>query len=266
MSVLRVTPAILAVAVLLPSQAQAGLSDFYATDADGKVFFVDGQTLQATQIYTLIEDGIGVNDILYQSNGTLLFNVTGGIVRYNLETQNESVAFVLADVSGKDGFSYMSGLEETSSGDVFFSVKNISVDGSVLFGATYNFDSSVYTRGNDLTNEVGLYYDFEEISENIFLAADHDRSEVDVFNISTGEVLETYSTPAGFVSFFENDGLLLAMSRDGDLYTFDADDGTSTFYGSIGGATGQMIGVTIPAPGVLSLLGLVTLSATRRRR
>ena len=87
-----------------------------------------------------------------------------------------------------------------------------------------------------------------------------------MFNISTGEVLETYSTPAGFVSFFENDGLLLAMSRDGDLYTFDADDGTSTFYGSIGGATGQMIGVTIPAPGVLSLLGLVTLSATRRRR
>lgn len=251
--------------------ATAGIADFYAADAGGRIYRVDGDTLNASLVIDL-DNGFNLNDILYLDDGSILANTNGLLVRFDLQTGEESVIFSANGPPVGSGFHFTSGLAATSDGNVYFTAT--TPNGQERFGGEYNPHTGEYTRLADIVSPGSLYFDHHEIAENIYLGADFQHNRIGVINALTGGTT-FIDTAFGPVSFFESNGTLFSMGRDGDLYTLDVESGESVLYGNVTGRVGinAWIGAAsvsnpfaLPTPGTLSMLGLGSLMATRRRR
>jgi len=265
--------AAVAVSIGCVGMAQGEIADFYLADSVGGIYRVDGTTLESSLIVQL-DNGFSMNDILVLDDGGILANTNGLLVRFDLQTGEERIVFDTRDYFTEPGFYITMGLAATSSGDVFFTTEAVTGKGIEWFGGTYNPFTSEFTRLADIPNPTGLYFDHHQVGENLFLGADWSGGRISVINSLTGE---TEFTDVDFdpVSFFESGGDFFALSKGGDLFTFDPETGSSTLYGSIQGSNGGVgwIGAaslsnpfTLPSPGTLSLIGIAGLVSVRRRR
>jgi len=263
-----------AAAMCVSCSAYGQVGDFYLADADGGIYSVNGQTLEATLVHTLVEDGLGVNEIMYMGNDQLLVNVTGGILSLDLSTGNEEIVFRVNDYMPPEyGISYNMGLARAGDTSVYFSVIGYPFEGADYFSATYDFASGDFAMLPEITPAVGLYFDHQNVGDGRYLAADFAGDRLLTINSVTGATEEVFDVGFGVVSMLESRGDLYLMDRFGSLFSFDQLSGETSLYGGITGFTGNVIGASIntfygeiPTPGVLSLLGLATLSAARRRR
>lgn len=245
--------------------AQAGLSNFLVAGAEGAIYRVDGDTLQST-LLSQMDNSYSTNEIMYLGNNEVLVDITGQLVRHNLSTGTDTVVFDIDDQLGSTGVHYTSGLAQTSSGDIFFSVDTFDQSGSSTFGATFNLDTNIFTQLADIDPAPGLYFDHHEVDNSIFASADYNSQTISMIDAISGNTMASYNVGFGVVSFFEDQGIMYALGKEGGLYTFDSGDGSTQFVGQISGAGSSLIGATVPAPSALALLGLSGLATTRRRR
>jgi hypothetical protein len=263
---LKSTIAVVAVACLFaPALAHAGMSDFYVTNTLGQVSLVDGQTLESSQVSQL-GNVSNLNEILYLGNGEIVASLGGDMLRHNLNTGEEEFVFRLNQNLEPGSLGIGSGLAMTSAGDIFFTASVFSSGNPTEhIAGSYNLTSGEFVNIVNV-NTTTTFFDHQQIGENAFLAASFSDQSISILNASTGELDTTFDVGFGVVSLFESDGSIFAMGRNGDLYTFDAITGETSFLGGITGTVGDLIGATVPAPGTLSLLGILGLGATRRRR
>lgn len=254
------------------SGADAGLSDFYIADGQGGIYSVDGSSLEATSVFS-IDGGLAINDIIFVGNNRMLANVTNKLIQYDMTTGVETVIFDTQALGEKNDVFFVAGFAGTANNDLFFSVRSFTQTGSAFFGATYNPITQVYTELAPIEQAVGgLYFDHLEVGDNLFLGADFENNEIHLLNSLTGDIVDIYNTPFGAVSFLELDGQIFSLTGSGDMYSFDLSTGESEFFSHISGVSGNILGAAsnevfeIPAPGTLSLFGLVVVVGTRRRR
>lgn len=255
--------------------ASASLSNFYVAGADGSIYSVNGSTLAASYAFSITE-GMNINEIHFTDSSTMLANMTDSLIEYDLSTSTETVVWEASDhYTSQYETWFSSGLAGTSGGEVFMSVYQFSLTGSGMVGATFDPATATYTQGSGLSTSVSsLYFDHHQISSTVMLGADYQSETITVFNPTTGVESAVYSLDFGPVSFLELGSDLFLLDRDGDLYDFDAGTGTATYYDSLSGFTGDLVGASgvpfsargIPAPGASLMLGLAGLVATRRRR
>jgi len=266
------TIACLTVFAGVSSVATAGIADFYAADAGGRVYRVDGSTLEASLVVEL-DNGFSLNDILYLNDGGILANTNGLLVRFDLQTGEERIVFDSREAFGS-GFHTTMGLAATIDGNAYLTVVSSTSSGLEWFGGEFNPFSGEFARQADITRPTGLYFDHHQIGENLYLGADFSGGRMSVIDATTGETT-FINTDFDPVSFFESNGTLFSMGKGGELYTLDVDSGESEFYGNISGRLGNngWIGAAsvsnpfaLPTPGTLSMLGLSSLTMIRRRR
>lgn len=252
--------------------AQAGLSDFYVAGADGRIYSVNGSTLAATEIYQ-VQGGMAINDIIFTGGNKMLANVTDQLIEYDMTAGTETVIFDVDDYKGKDDIYFTSGFAGTDQGDIFLSVRRIGPSLDDYIGATFDPFTSTYTELADIQSSVGgLYFDHQEISPNMFLGADFQNNSVILFNSASGLEIASYDVGFGPVSFLELGSDLFLLDSDGGLYNFDSGDGSTSFYGSLSGFQGDLLGAAsteifrIPAPSGLALMSFAGLVGTRRHR
>jgi len=261
----------LAVVMSVSGLAKGGISDFYATNSTGSIFLVDGDSLNASLVVDL-NYGSSINDILYLDDGGILANVTGALVRYDLNTGQEEVVFQMSGNTGLSGFQYSMGLAAMSNGDVYFSLFNLDANGSNWYGGAYDpFQNEVELHPSS-AGPAALYFDHHQIGENLFIGADHAGQNFYIHNTETGEI-EIHAAGYSPVSFFESGGSLFTMTQHGGLYMLDVSTMSSTFYGRINSGESNWIGAAttsspyrLPSPGSLPLFGFVAVVGTRRRR
>jgi hypothetical protein len=252
--------------------AQAGLSDFYVAGADGRIYSVNGSSLAATEIYQ-VQGGMAINDIIFTGNNRMLANVTDQLIEYDMTTGTETVIFDVNDYEGEDEIFFTSGFSGTHRGDIFMSVRRFGPALDDYIGARFDPFTSTFTELADIQSTVGgLFFDHQEISPNRFLGADYQNDSVIVFNSASGMEIASYDVGFGPVSFLELGSELFLLEQDGGLYSFDSDDGSTSYYGTLSGFQGDLLGAAstevfrIPAPSGLALLGFAGLVGTRRRR
>lgn len=258
--------AVIAVTVVaVQSNAIAQLQNSYLTNDSGTIFYLDEDTLVATEVAQLQGAGT-INDILYMGNGQLIANLTFGVASYDFNTNIQATLFSAQDVQSEpSGIPLVSGLALQSDGNVYFTSMLHGPSGLHFAGATYNPG----TQDIDLIEGSSinyLYFDHHEISPNRMLGARGNQHGVDIFDPSTGVLESTYSLGIDVRSFVESNGDLYILSDGGNLYTFDYTNGSTEFYGNITGYTGSLFGITIPAPSTLAALGFGVFTGTRRRR
>lgn len=242
----------------------AGISDFYITDASGLVYEVDGATLAATEVVQL-NNAFAIHEIMYMGNNQLMYNVFGRLSIANLVTGETEVVFDIHDHLGS-GIHYGNGLARTQSGDIFMTVRSQGAGFPLRdYGVLVNIENQTFTELADLSRRE-FYIDHHQVAENLFLSADWASGTIHTMNADTGVILS--ETSFGFypVSFFEADGSVYVIAKEGGLYTYDYLTNSVDYLGDVTGAGTNIIGATIPASGTLSLLGLASIVATRRRR
>lgn len=249
----------------------AGVSDFYVAGGQGTIFLVDGNTLQANEVFS-VNGGLAINDIIFVGDNKMLANVTDQLIQYDMITGEETVIFDVVDQYGKEGHYFTSGFAGTDDNEIFFSVMAFTDDGIDQYGAIFDPFEQSFRETASIDLVPGLYFDHLEVGENQFLGADFMGQQVNIIDSLTGDTLVSYDVGFGPVSFVELDGLVFMMSKEGDMYSFDVENGSTKFFGSIGGVSENLLGAAsteifrIPSPGSLPLLGLGTLVAIRRRR
>jgi uncharacterized protein (TIGR03382 family) len=258
------------------SVAWSGIADFYIADADGQIYSVNGQSLQATEIFQIKSQGLsGINEILFLENNKMLANVTGKLVQYDMTTGVETVILDVNEAADDFSPTWTSGLARTSNDEIFFTARvagQRGADTDQILGLTYNPFTGSLTESAPLVRDLSLYFDHQQVGENLFLGADFNGGRIKIINTLTGEDEAVYEAAYGAVSFFEDDDIIYTMSKAGNLYTFDSETGESDFYGRITGLQGPPIGASsstifrIPSPGSLPLMGLAGIVAVRRRR
>lgn len=264
--------ALIAMSGYMAGSALGGIADFFVADGQGGIYSVNGQTLAASQVFT-IDGGLAINDIIFVGDNKMLANVTDQLIQYDMTTGVETVIFDTDGLSAKDGVYFIAGFAGTASNDIFISARRFTEDGNDFFGATYNPITGTYTEGAALEESVsGLYFDHLEVGENLYLGADYGNGLIHVINSVTGQDVAIYDAAHAPVSFLELDGQIFSMSGEGELFTFDLDTGDSVFFGEISGVSASLLGATntqvfrIPAPGTLPAFGLVSFIVARRRR
>ena len=253
------------------SVSMGGIADFYIAGADGVIYSVDGESLAASQVFA-VQGGLAINDIIFVGNNKMLANVTDQLIEYDMSTGLQTVVFDTNDYEGEDEFYFTSGFAATSDGNIFMSIREIGVDRNDLVGAVYNPFTHSFTEQANIDANLGLFFDHQEIDENVFLGADFENQSVHTFNSLTGESLALHQLGFGPVSFLELGSDLFLLGKDGELYNYNSSTGVATFYGDISGFSGNLLGAAstevfrIPAPASLPLFGLASLVMIRRRR
>lgn len=230
---------------MLASSAFAQLSNFIVTDSYGVLYEVDGDTLESTVITELIS-GRSISEVLYVGNDEILSSTIGGYARYNLRTGVETIEFFSADILPNPSFQdYTMAAGFTSQRNVYFGVAAEFGEGFVYYGMLYNPFEGTFTEMAELEDSPsGLYFDFIEVGNNLFLAADWGVKTARTINIETGETIAEFSTQEGVVSFMTLDGEVFALTREADLYYFDLSSGAMELYGNITGLQRSAIGAT----------------------
>lgn len=241
--------------------ANAGMAGFYITTASGEMYSVNGNTLAAT----LVKDfNSSPNEMLYLGDGDFLINETFALRKYNINSDQSEIVFTI-DQAYSTGFAYTSGLALGPNGEITSSVRHVTSEASRSVIVHYNLDTEVFYESIE-HNESSLLFDQHYISATELLTADFESQTISVLDANTGNFDAIYNVGFGVVSFFESDGAIFALGKEGGLYTFDANDGSTQFVGNITGAGSSLIGATIPSPGTLATIGLGGLFASRRRR
>ncbi len=260
-------------ACLFASPSLAGISDFYVAGADSRIYSVDGQTLQATEIFRISDNGqIGMNEILFTGDDTMLANITGQLVQYDMITGTQTTIMTLSD-HYDSGIQQASGLVRTLDDRLGFSVfEYVNPSGTDRAFAAYDpFTGEYEELSGYATDDVG-YLDVYQASSNVMLGLNWSSSHVTVVDITDGSLIDRFELDFDPASFLEVDGILFILDDSSDLFTFDTLTGETEFYGSIQGVLGSTIGATsgvafrIPSPGVPMAMGVGGLLVTRRRR
>ncbi len=269
---MRTTQLILT-ACLFSTTTLAGVSDFYVAGADSRIYSVDGETLQATEIFQINGNGqIGINEILFTGGDTMLANITGQLVQYDMVTGVQTTIMTLSD-HYDSGIQQASGLVRTLDDRLGFSVfEYVNPSGTDRAFAAYDpFTGEYEELSGYATDDVG-YLDVYQVSSTIMLGLNWSSSHVTVTDITDGSQVDRFELDFDPASFLEVDDQLFILDDSSDLFTFDTLTGETEFYGSIQGVGGATIGATsgvafrIPAPGVPMVLAMGGLVAARRRR
>jgi len=263
MEALKLIAASAATVICLSMNVQAGISDFYITDASGLVYEVDGGTLEATEVIQL-ENASSIHEIMYMGDNQLMYNVFGLLSVTDLVTGVTQDVFNVRDHLGP-GIHDANGLAMTDSGDIYLSVRSQDPQSSSDYGALINIENQSFTALAEFSQRE-FYLDNHQVEENLFLSADWLGGTIDMVNTSTGDILSEMSFGFDPVSFFEADGAVYVIAKEGGLYTFDYLAGTVDYLGDVSGAGTSIIGATVPAPGSLAFLGFAGIAAARRRR
>lgn len=264
---IRATIAALAAGLSVsPACAGIGLQDFYITDSAGMIYSVDAGTLQATEVVQLSGSGQfrNITDILYLGNNQIMSNVLGVISVHDLDTGVGVEQVRISDHLG-GGTHYVTGLARTDGGEIYTSVESITPDGDSSYGTYWDPATNTVTQTTGF-DELILYLDNHEISPGIMLGAYWSRSEIHVRDLEGGSVLNAYAVGFDPVSFFQFGDTIYTIAKEGDLYTFDPSDGSTSYVGAVTGAGTSIIGATVPAPGSLALMGIGGVAGARRRR
>lgn len=260
-------------AAVFAAPAGAGLSDFFVAGSGGRVYSVDGSTLEASEVYH-VNGSWNVYDILYAGNDNMLVQIRDEIRLVDMMTGAESVFFDAADYEGTNENFLLEGFAATSDNELFMSLLQFTSESIDLVGTTYHPGTGVYREMAVIEHPdtIGSYIDLVEIAPDVFLGADRHGQQVHVINANDGNLIDVYDLTFSPVSFLQLEAQLFLLDRDGGLYNFDAADGSTSFYGSLSGVSGDLLGATsyevfsVPAPGGTALLGLAGLLGVRRRR
>jgi len=253
-----------AVAVILaPLSANAGitLSDMYMSNSDGVVYRVDGTTLQATEVFQFNDIRWPVQ-IEYMGNGQIAGNMTIRIDAYDLNTGVQETLVTSTDFDPQAEFALASGLEILDDGSIMTSVWFVIA--TALWAGTGFYDPATQTA---TSNNYGylIVNDLYQIDGSLTLAS-VGTNTVSIYDYETEVVIDTYTSDIPINSFIENNGHLLVLSDNGELYQFDYLTGAMSLHGTITGFEGDSNSITIPTPSSLALIGLGLGALARRRR
>ncbi len=263
---------VLSALVCASGSAFAEIADFFVADGQGVIYSVNGQSLEASEVFT-IEGGFAINEIMYVGSNKMLVNVTGQLIQFDMTTGIETVILDMRELHGGTGTYYTTGLARTSSDEIFFSVAAVTAGPLEKYGATFDPFTQTYTQLADFVGGPGLYFDHFDVGNGRVLGADFANGEIAVIDTQSGVIEGTYAAGYGAVSFFQSGDSIMTLSKGGAVYAFDEVTGESILYGHITGSSGQLIGATsfenpfiIPTPSSLAFLGFAGIAATRRRR
>jgi WD40 repeat protein len=267
MKLIPLSAAALSAAFVCPlAHGGTGLPDFIVTNASGDLYMVNGNTLEATYFDT-VDTGNSINEIEYIGNNTILANQTGIIVSKNLITGEEDVVFRVTDYFTDTPINYAMGLALRDKGDIYFTVNSVlGVGGSVATAASLSGSDFTFTQLNQVDVIGGLYFDSHELANGEILSADFNGERIWRQSSITGETLEIYEVDYGVVSFIELNGDVYTLTKNADMYRFNAMSGESDYIGTLSGIGPGLIGATIPAPSSIAMLGLAGVISARRRR
>jgi outer membrane protein assembly factor BamB len=247
-------------------------ADFYVTDAESRIYAVDKHTLQATEIFQINTAGLsGINEIMYTGGDTMLANVTGRLVQYNMNTGEESIILDMTDYYSS-GYQYTSGLVRTVDDQIGFAMNDLSPAGTRFIYATFDPFTNQYQESASFVGTEYTFFDLHQVSTDVMLGTQFNSQTVTVFDPTDGSIIERYSMDYGAVSFVEINGDLFTLDQRSNLYAFDASTGESSYFGSISGVFGYTIGATtgvafrIPSPGSSVVLAFAGMTCIRRRR
>ncbi|MFK7758975.1 MAG: hypothetical protein AB8C13_03390 [Phycisphaerales bacterium] len=264
--------ALFAPTLALSTHGFAGLSDMYITDSTGEIYFVDGNTLEATSLAQLENAGT-INDILYLGNGKILANLTYAIVSYDLNTGIQETLINTNGNLGQPGsFVYSSGLTRRTDGEIYLGITELlNPVGLDVYGISYN------TLSQELS-EVGAIpfpasYDFYELSNGNMIGFGTTGVST-LFNPNTGVIEAIFDLDIQATSFVQSLDELYVVAADGSLHTFDITDGSTEFYAQISGVDAPVFGASIaisnaaliPAPASMIVLTGGLGFGFRRRR
>jgi len=257
--------AVAAISVAAQSQSFAQLQDLFITNSAGVVYQLNGQTLQATELFQLQDAGL-INEIMYMGDGQLIANLTFAVASYDMNTNTQTTLFTSQQALGSnEGIANVAGLALQSDGNLYYTAKHFTQAGSFNYGGLY--DMNTQTNSLIAGSDAGtLYADHFELSPGRMLGANPTSQSIDIFDPTTGAVEAAYSVGSAVASFVESNDELYILSSAGDIFTFDYTNGDTEFYGSINGTTGNLIGMTVPAPSSLAFMGLGLGALARRRR
>ena len=257
---------------LLGSVSVAGVTDFYVAGADARIYSVDLNTLEASEVFQILTPGRGgINEILYTGDDTMLVNVTGQLVQYNMVTSEVHVVFDVSD-HYTSGFQYTAGLARTFDDRIGMSVYETYDVGGQAFYSTYDPFAGTYEAVTPIDSDAALYFDLHQIANGEMIAVHALHGTVTRFSALDGSVFEEYQLGIEPASLFEVQGQLYMLSSQFELYQFDILSGQADYIGQLSGTVGDAIGATtgvafrIPTPGVATTLAMAGLVITRRRR
>jgi len=245
------------------SYSQAGVSNFYITDSAGLVYEVDGNTLAATEVIQLTEAS-SIHEIMYLGQNQLMYNVFGRLSITNIMTGETEVVFNIHD-HFSSGINDGNGLAMTSSGDIYVSMTSQTPDFARSYGALIDLENQTLTELAEFSHRE-FYLDNHQVEENLFLGADWNNGTIDLVDTSTGNILSEMSFGFDPVSFFEANGSIYVIAKEGGFYTYDYLNGSVEYLGDVTGAGSSIIGATVPTPMTLTLFSVSGLVISRRRR
>jgi len=260
-------------ACLFSSTTLAGVSDFYVAGADSRIYSVDGETLQATEIFQIDRNSqIGINDILFTGGDTMLANITGQLVQYDMVTGVQTTIMTISD-HYDTGLQHAWGLTRTIDDRIGISIYEFGMPSGTrqAFGA-YDPFTGDYEEVSSYPSDDAGYMDIHQVSSSTMLGLNWVDGHVTYVDLNDGSLINRFEFSFDPVSFLELDGELLILDDRSRIYTFDVLTGEAESYGSIQGIDGTAIGAAssvafrIPAPGVPMVLAMGGLVAARRRR
>ena len=252
--------------VCTPAVAGVGLSEFYITNGQRRVFSVDTGTYEASLLFDIEAHGF-ITDLAYIGNDRVLVQNGGVFTSYdvNSPSANGTVEYDLYDRFG-DGVHLAAGLDIDPSGQINFAVQSFPPNGNdTRYIASYDPMTDSYTTGASF-DTFASFLDVHRYDGDVFLGANFSENAVRVVDSMTGETIAEHQVGFGVVSFFEVSDVIYAVGKLGGVYTYDPTDGSTSLLGTITGAGDSIIGATVPAPSGLALFGAGLLGVSRRRR
>jgi hypothetical protein len=249
-----------------PALAGVGLNDFYVANLSGDVYLVNGDTLSASSAFSF--QGVGLfNEMLYAGNNEFYAMGINGLFRYDANSGMQENLVTLTD-KYTGGTYWGSGLAMSPSDRVYFSIWSVTADhpGVVQFGVEYDPSNDDLTEVATFQTSQGTYIDHHFLDDHTLLSANYTSRQIRVNDADTGADIAQFELGYSVVSMFEQRGQIFTISDDGELYAFDALNGSSSLLGQISGFSGDLVGATIPAPAGVALLGMGGLICARRRR
>lgn len=267
MKTMKMTAAALfAACITSPAVAGIGLSEFYITDAQGRVFSVDTGTYEASLLFDIDPNGI-ISDLAYIGNDRVLVHNGGVFTSYDVNSSaaDGTVEYDLYDRFG-DGIHFANGIDIDPTGQINFFIQSyLPSGGDGSYSASYDPATDSYATGASY-DTFAYFLDVHRYDGDVFLGADWNENAVRVFDSVTGETIAEHQVGFGVVSFFEVSDVIYAVGKLGGVYTYDPTDGSTSLLGTITGAGDSIIGATVPAPSGLALFGAGLLGVSRRRR
>lgn len=243
------------------------LNDFWVTDSVGRLYEVDGNSLQATAAHQIQSEGF-VNEIEYFGGSMIMANMSNNsLVMIDVATGQEQT-LVERNRFPAGSFRLTEGLVRTGHSSVYFSTHIISEHSheASSLGYEYNIATDRIELLHSYDAVQGGAFDHHLIGQSRLITADYQGQRAWVRDRDDGDLIRLIELDYDIVSFMEHDGNLITVTAQGDLYQLFTNTGVSNYLGSISGTGTNLIGATIPSPGGISMLGVSVLFGVRRRR